>query len=119
MLFAQIKEAEQVFRETAGTYTLAIAILIALVILFLFGLFMIVRWIKPHVEKLISSHLLTMSTFRTSSAKMAATQDDIIALQKDTISLQKEQCDGLANLQTAAEDTVKEIKKLNCQRGNL
>jgi hypothetical protein len=73
-----------------------LAVMLALMIL---GLVIIVRWLKPHLEELIRSHLLTMETFRKNDDTRSETMEAITALQTQ-IAKQIEEIPKVIDTQT-------------------
>jgi hypothetical protein len=73
-----VKEIKQV-TDTFGVTVTVLAVMLALMVL---GLVVIVRWLKPHLEELIRSHLLTMETFRKNDDTRSETMEAITSLQK-------------------------------------
>ena len=90
-LLAQVKEVERAFVETAWSYGLAVAILIAFALIVLVAIFFLVRWVKPLFEEVIKSHLLTMHTFRINSQEMVKSQ---VGIQSELGDVKKEIVDG-------------------------
>jgi hypothetical protein len=81
MLIGQFPDVKDVVavRDSFGLAVTVMAVMLALMVL---GLVVIVRWLKPHLEELIRSHLLTMETFRKNDDTRSETMEAITSLQK-------------------------------------
>ena len=121
MLLAQIDDAVKHFSETAQSYGLAVAVLIAVIAFFIFALVMMARWLKPRFDRLIDSHIITMENFRTNSDAIVKTQVDqsktldvITKLQEKTCSTLDSNSGQLAKILVANQETTAAIKSLGC-----
>ena len=117
MLLAQINEIKEVFTETAGTFGLAVAILIALVIVLGVGIWFMVRaavkFLKPLIEEFFTAHLLTMRCVRENIEKVstnAEAQSDSIARMAAATTTQAE---GQVKVLGTLEDLKAATEKTN------
>jgi hypothetical protein len=115
MTFAQVHEAEKAFKETADTFGLSIAILIALVLVLFFVIWfcakLLVKWMKPMVEEFFAQHLLTMRTVRESVTAQTNSVSQIAVLTQESLAQQKSVASTLADstrVQLAKMDGIKE-----------
>jgi hypothetical protein len=81
VLTGQIPDVK-VVREFTDTFGVTVTVLAVMLALMVLGLVVIVRWLKPHLEELIRSHLLTMETFRKNDDTRSETMEAITSLQK-------------------------------------
>jgi hypothetical protein len=98
MLLGQIPDVK-VVREFTDTFGVTVTVLAVMLALMILGLVIIVRWLKPHLEELIRSHLLTMETFRKNDDTRSETMEAITALQTQ-IAKQIEEIPKVIDTQT-------------------
>jgi hypothetical protein len=98
VLIGQLPSVEKV-REVTDSFGLAVTVMAVMLALMVLGLVVIVRWLKPHLEELIRSHLLTMETFRKNDDTRSETMEAITALQTQ-IAKQIEEIPKVIDTQT-------------------
>jgi hypothetical protein len=98
VLTGQIPDVK-VVREFTDTFGVTVTVLAVMLALMVLGLVVIVRWLKPHLEELIRSHLLTMETFRKNDDTRSETMEAITALQTQ-IAKQIEEIPKVIDTQT-------------------
>jgi hypothetical protein len=98
VLTGQIPDVK-VVREFTDTFGVTVTVLAVMLALMILGLVIIVRWLKPHLEELIRSHLLTMETFRKNDDTRSETMEAITALQTQ-IAKQIEEIPKVIDTQT-------------------
>ena len=58
-------------KDVANAYGLGVAVLVAIAVCFILFVVVLARWIKPHADNVIKSHLETMTAFQHNSGELA------------------------------------------------
>jgi len=117
-----VDSAEKIFRETANTYTLSVAILIAVAVALFGCILVVVRWAKPLFEKWVASSIAAIDATKLSNEAILKTQQKQQVALDRIIDLQERQCEGLdehsAKLDqviAASGKTTEAVNKLACR----
>ena len=90
-MIAQIPEATKAATDTLQNFGLGVGVLIILVVVLGLIIFwavrMLMRWLKPMVEKFFETHLATMTTVQDSIKALSKNSDEQLVKQKEVASI--------------------------------